>query len=142
MASGRRAIPQIARVFPVLVAMEMLDRDACERVARKSSAARRFLFRPLNMYEMVSILRACDRMLSSRFHAIVTSMPAGVPSAGVTMDERIRNLMRERGHEHLLMGVDEPDLGGQNRCGSARARRRGATKFATPWAGPSRATCR
>ena len=49
-------------------------------------------------------------MLSSRFHAIVTSMPAGVPSAGVTMDERIRNLMRERGHEHLLMSVDEPDL--------------------------------
>ncbi len=62
------------------------------------------------MYEMVSILRASDRMLSSRFHAIVTSMPAGIPSAGVTMDERIRNLMRERGHEHLLMRVDEADL--------------------------------
>ena len=26
------------------------------------------------------------------------------------MDERIRNLMRERGHEDLLMRVDEPDL--------------------------------
>ena len=26
------------------------------------------------------------------------------------MDERIRNLMRERGHEHLLMSVDETDL--------------------------------
>jgi polysaccharide pyruvyl transferase WcaK-like protein len=62
------------------------------------------------MFEMVSILRQCDRMLSSRFHAIVTSMPAGVPSAGVTMDERIGNLMRERGHGHLLMKVDEPDL--------------------------------
>ena len=62
------------------------------------------------MYELVSILRACDRMVSSRYHAIVTSMPAGVPSAGVTMDERIRNLMRERGHEHLLMRVDEPGL--------------------------------
>jgi len=37
-------------------------------------------------------------------------MPAGIPSAGVTMDERIRNLMRERGHEHLLMRVDEPEL--------------------------------
>jgi polysaccharide pyruvyl transferase WcaK-like protein len=62
------------------------------------------------MYEIVSILRSCDRMLSSRFHAIVTSMPAGVPSAGVTMDERIRNLMRERGHENLLSRVDDPDL--------------------------------
>jgi len=26
------------------------------------------------------------------------------------MDERIRNLMRDRGHEHLLMKVDELDL--------------------------------
>ncbi len=38
-------------------------------------------------------------------------MPALVPSAGVTMDERIRNLMQERGHNHLLMNVDDPDLG-------------------------------
>ena len=26
------------------------------------------------------------------------------------MDERIRNLMRERGHQELLMTVDDPDL--------------------------------
>jgi hypothetical protein len=37
-------------------------------------------------------------------------MPAQVVSAGVTMDERIRNLMRERGHQHLLLNVDDPDL--------------------------------
>src|SRR3972149_166153 len=49
-------------------------------------------------------------MVSSRFHGIVTAMPALVPSAGVTMDERIRNLMRERGHDHLLLEVDDPDL--------------------------------
>src|SRR5205807_5239461 len=28
----------------------------------------------------------------------------------ITMDERIRNLMNERGHENLLMNVDDPDL--------------------------------
>ncbi len=63
-----------------------------------------------NMYELVSILRACHMMASSRYHGIVTSMPALVPSAGITMDERIRNLMRERGHQDLLMNVDDPDL--------------------------------
>lgn len=26
------------------------------------------------------------------------------------MDERIRNLMRERGHQHLLLTVDDPEL--------------------------------
>jgi hypothetical protein len=50
-------------------------------------------------------------MVSSRYHGIVTSMPSLVVSAGVTMDERIRNLMRERGHNHLCVGVEDPDLG-------------------------------
>jgi len=97
-------------VFPVLVASEMLDRDACKRVAEQLGGAPVFASDQYNMYELVSILRACDRMVSSRYHAIVTSMPGGVPSAGVSMDERIRNLMRERGHQHLLMGVNDPDL--------------------------------
>jgi len=62
------------------------------------------------MYQLVSILRAGHMMVSSRYHGIVTSMPALVPSAGVTMDERIRNLMHERGHPDLLMNVDDADL--------------------------------
>ncbi len=119
-AAYRKYLAQMARgiqqyrsrrpVFLVLVAMEMIDRDACERIAGNLGGAPIFGSDQLNMYEIVSILRQCDRMLSSRFHAIVSSMPGGVPSAGVTMDERIRNLMRERGHEHLLIKVDEPDL--------------------------------
>jgi polysaccharide pyruvyl transferase WcaK-like protein len=63
-----------------------------------------------NMYQLVSILRCCGLIVSSRYHALVTSMPGLVPSAGITMDERIRNLLRERGHEHLLLTVDDPDL--------------------------------
>jgi len=62
------------------------------------------------MFGLVSILRACTYMVSSRYHGIVTCMPALVASAGVTMDERIRNLMRERGHEHLFLTVDDADL--------------------------------
>lgn len=49
-------------------------------------------------------------MVSSRYHGIVTCMPALVASAGVTMDERIRNLMHERGHSDLLLTVDDQDL--------------------------------
>ena len=110
MAGGVRKYKQDRDIFPVLIAMEMLDRDACERIAESLGGAPIFSSDGYNMYELVSILRACDRLLSSRFHAIVTTMPAGVPSAGVTMDERISNLMRERGHAHLLMRVDEPGL--------------------------------
>jgi hypothetical protein len=31
-----------------------------------------------------------------------------VASAGVTVDERIRNLMRERGHQQIFATVDDP----------------------------------
>jgi polysaccharide pyruvyl transferase WcaK-like protein len=110
MAEGVSQYRRSRTVFPVTIGMEMLDRDACERVASKLGGAPVLAADQFNMYELVSILRACNRILSSRYHAIVTSMPAGVPSAGVTMDERIRNLMRQRGHEHLLMNVDEPRL--------------------------------
>ena len=110
MAAGVQNYRKGRAVFPILVAMEMLDRDACHRIAEKLGGAPIFASDEYNMYELVSILRASHRMLSSRYHAIVTSMPAGVPSAGVTMDERIRNLMRERSHEHLLMSVDDAEL--------------------------------
>ncbi len=110
MAGGVARYKESRAVFSVLVAMEMLDRDACQRMGEKLGGAPVFASDRYNMYEIVSILRSCDRMLSSRYHAIVTSMPAGVPSAGVTMDERISNLMRERGHGHLLSRVDDPDL--------------------------------
>jgi len=110
MAAGVQNYTKDHAVFPVLIAMEMLDRDACERMSDKLGGVPIFSSDRYNMFELVSILRACSRILSSRYHAIVTSMPAGIPSAGVTMDERIRNLMRERGHEHLLMNVDDTEL--------------------------------
>ncbi|MEZ5064747.1 MAG: polysaccharide pyruvyl transferase family protein [bacterium] len=110
IANAVTAYRRERQVFPVLVAMEALDQDACERVAARLDGAPVFASGEHDMHTLVSILRRCDRLVSSRFHAIVTSMPALVPSAGITMDERIRNLMHERGHEHLLLTVDDPAL--------------------------------
>src|SRR5262252_4310995 len=98
------------RVFPILVAMERLDRVACSEIAAAIPGTPVFTSDDYDMFQLVSLLRACTYMVSSRYHGIVTCMPAGVVSAGVTMDERIRNLMRERGHQHLLVTVDDPDL--------------------------------
>jgi polysaccharide pyruvyl transferase WcaK-like protein len=96
--------------FVIMVATERLDARPANRIAQKLGGVPVLTSDEYNMYELVSILRACHMMVSSRYHGIVTSMPALVPSAGITMDERIRNLMRERGHEELLMNVDDPDL--------------------------------
>lgn len=111
MAKAIARFRQENRVFLVLAASEMLDTKACQKMNEKlggnvpivSSA-------DYDMYEFVSILRSCHLMVSSRFHGIVTCMSAGVASAGVTMDERIRNLMHERGQQDLLLTVDDPEL--------------------------------
>ena len=105
-----QAILQRHRVFPILVAMERLDAVACRHIAEKIPGTPIFTSDDYDMFQLVSILRACTYMVSSRYHGIVTCMPSLVASAGVSMDERIQNLMRERGHENLLVTVDDPDL--------------------------------
>ena len=111
IANAVNAFRQQRRVFTILAATEALDARACRRISEKLGGGLPvFTSEEHDMYQMVSILRAGNMMASSRFHGIVTSMPALVPSAGITMDERIRNLMRERGHQDLLMNVDDPDL--------------------------------
>ncbi|HEX8766628.1 MAG TPA: polysaccharide pyruvyl transferase family protein [Candidatus Acidoferrum sp.] len=108
--SATKAFLQSHRVFPILVAMERLDADACRKIAARIPGTPVFTSDDYDMFQLVSILRACSYMVSSRYHGIVTCMPKLVASAGVTMDERIRNLMRERGHQHLLLTVDDPEL--------------------------------
>jgi polysaccharide pyruvyl transferase WcaK-like protein len=98
------------RVFTALVAMEALDTDACERLSDALGGAPIFSSRNHDMFRLVSVLRSADAIVSSRYHAIVTSMPALVPSAGIAMDERIRGLMSDRGHEHLLADCTDPQL--------------------------------
>ena len=109
-AKAAKAFLQKHNVFPILVAMERLDAVACREIAREIPGVPIFTSDDYDMFQLVSILRACTYMVSSRYHGIVTCMPAQVVSAGVTMDERIRNLMRERGHQHLLLTVDDPNL--------------------------------
>jgi polysaccharide pyruvyl transferase WcaK-like protein len=97
-------------VFIVMAAMERLDARPARKIAESLGGIPVLTSDDYNMYQLVSILRCCTMMVSSRYHGIVTSMPGLVASAGVTMDERIRNLMNERGQPDLLMNVDDPDL--------------------------------
>ena len=111
-ADATNAFMEETKIFPILVGMEQLDRRSCELLApRLDVDAPLFISDQHDMYDMVSVLRNCAMMVSSRFHAIVTSMPGLVASGGVTMDERIRNLMNDRGHPDLFLEVDEADLG-------------------------------
>jgi polysaccharide pyruvyl transferase WcaK-like protein len=108
--NATKAFLQKHKVFPILVAMERLDAVTCREIVKELPGVPILTSDDYDMFQLVSILRECTYMVSSRYHGIVTCMPAKVVSAGVTMDERIRNLMRERGHQHLLLNVEDADL--------------------------------
>ena len=110
IANAVAAFRKQHKVFVIMVATERLDARPANRIAEKLGGVPVLTSAEYSMHDLVSILRACHMMASSRYHGIVTSMPGLVPSAGITMDERIRNLMHERGHADLLMNVDDPDL--------------------------------
>ncbi|WP_066017872.1 polysaccharide pyruvyl transferase family protein [Endozoicomonas atrinae] len=99
-------------LFPVIIGMEQLDRRAC--VALADSLYPRppcFVSDEYNMYEIVALLRQARYMVTSRYHAMVCSMPAKVLSVGLSIDERIPNLLNEQGCGELCLDVDEPFLG-------------------------------
>src|SRR6201997_602902 len=110
IANAVSAFRQNHNVFVILVATERLDARPAGKIAERLGGVPILSSDDYDMYQLVSVLRACHMMASSPYHGIVTSMPALVASAGITMDERIRNLMQERGHTDLLMNVDDPDL--------------------------------
>jgi polysaccharide pyruvyl transferase WcaK-like protein len=112
MAEAAAAFAEENSAYVAIVGTEMLDRDACERLAtRLPMPAPVLVSDQHDMYELVAVLRNASLLVSSRFHAIVTTMAAGVPSLGVTIDERIHNLMHDRGHSDLLLRADDEALG-------------------------------
>jgi polysaccharide pyruvyl transferase WcaK-like protein len=112
IAEGLERFLQEEDAFTILVGMERVDRQSAEALSeRLTIKPPMFISDDYDMFDMVSVLRRCSAMISSRFHAVVTSMPGLVPSGGITMDERIRNLMNDRGHPELFLEVDEDDLG-------------------------------
>lgn len=104
------------RVFPIVIGMEALDRDACQRLADRlrsrpdAGPIPVYVSDEHDMWAIVALLRRASLIVSSRYHALVCSMPAAVPSIGVTMDERIRNLMKDRGQPHLVLEADDECL--------------------------------
>ncbi len=85
IANAVDAFRKQSKVFVVLAAMERLDARPARKISEKLGGVPVFTSDEHNMYQLVSILRACHMMASSRYHGIVTSMPALVPSCGIAI---------------------------------------------------------
>lgn len=112
IATAVTALRRETGIFPIIVGMERIDREACAALAeRLGSGVPVFLSGSRTPGELVALLRRCGRLVSSRFHAVVTAMPAGVPAVALSMDERLGRLLGEGADAGgRLIATDDPLL--------------------------------
>lgn len=92
----------------VIVGMDRVDRAACMALAGELSTAHSVFTSPeFDPAGIVSVLRQAKLLVSSRFHAIVCSMSAGVPSVGLAYDERVLNVLTDSGQKNLILPIEE-----------------------------------
>jgi len=81
-----------------LLCMEELDTPLAQKVHLHMihrDRARVFSSCQYSLFQMIAILRSLDALVSSRYHACVFAMAAGVPMVAVGHDLRIKDLFRE-----------------------------------------------
>jgi polysaccharide pyruvyl transferase WcaK-like protein len=98
--------------FPIVVGMERLDRQSCERLSAAFTAPLPcFISGDLAAQDIVALLHSASLVVTSRFHAAVLSLNRGVKTIGLAVDTRIRNLFSEHGLAPWFFACDMPELG-------------------------------
>ena len=101
-------------VQPVIVAMEALDENACrELMKHMESKAILISCNEFVGVQIGAILRVLSMLVTTRYHAMVLSMPGLVPFVGLSRDERIMGVMKETGlYDDYYVDYRTSDLGG------------------------------
>lgn len=98
--------------YPILVGMERLDGRTCARLqAILPQPVPAYISGTVPASEIVALLHSGSLVVTSRFHAAVLSLNAGVRTIGIALDERIRNLFSEAGLEEWFVSCDDRCLG-------------------------------
>ncbi|RKP44599.1 hypothetical protein D7S89_22275 [Trinickia fusca] len=93
---------------PVLVAMEQLDRAACEEIAALLPFDVPIITRGVHSLDtVVATLESAQWVVTTRYHASVLAIANRVPVVGVSMDARIDQLFEENGLADWTIPCDE-----------------------------------
>ena len=92
--------------------MERLDEGPCaDLAARLGRPCAMFLSGSTPANVMAGILHRLDALVTSRYHAAVLGMQAGVPFVAVSMDERLDGIAKELGvADNCLCHVTDTEL--------------------------------
>ncbi|HTX61520.1 MAG TPA: polysaccharide pyruvyl transferase family protein [Methanobacterium sp.] len=96
-----------------LICMEEVDeplaRDILEKM-ENSESTRIFSSSEYNASQMTHILRHLSLLVTSRYHAGVLSLKAGVPQIAVGHDTRLKGFYQELGIQEFLIDSCSPDI--------------------------------
>jgi polysaccharide pyruvyl transferase WcaK-like protein len=97
-----------------LIAMESVDEHLAQKVhslMRNKNASKVFSSNYLEAAEMTRLLRDLDLLVTSRYHAAVLSMAAGVPQTAIGHDLRLHDLYQESGlFDDFFIPLETPEL--------------------------------
>ncbi len=97
-----------------LICMEQLDEPMALKIKSRMTygdRARIFSAREYNASQITVILRSLDLLITSRYHAGVLSLAAGVPQAAVGHDYRLADLYEELGiKDEFFINYQAPNL--------------------------------
>jgi polysaccharide pyruvyl transferase WcaK-like protein len=96
-------------IEPVLVAMERSDLAACEAIAARTAVGPRIVARPhASIDAVIGTLAQARCVIATRYHAALFAMAHAVPVFGVSMDERIGQLLDDAQLGGALASCDDP----------------------------------
>lgn len=112
LAGALNRYAEMVDYYPVIIGMEALDIKACKTLLMKlKMPAALFSSVDYDGYQLKEVLGRLSVLITSRYHARVLSLDAGVPAVAVSMDERLLNIFREIGHiDRYYYGVEDPQL--------------------------------
>ena len=97
--------------FPIIIGMERIDKPACEQLALLlGNSIPTYISGNMHCDLAVHLLRLSHVVLSSRFHALLLAIPGGAIPLGISIDERITNLLTDLGHPELIFQADDLHL--------------------------------
>lgn len=97
--------------FAVIIGMERLDTQACNDLKEMVGDCAVISSEYTPVFQMLSVLKKLDALVTSRYHAAVLSMSRGIPMVAVSMDNRLDGLFQDYGiADDYLYHVGDKDL--------------------------------
>lgn len=113
MAMAINRYQQERNAFVVILGMEKLDTQTCERFGQLIKGPHCIhTSTDCNVFRMTGLIRRLSILVTSRYHAAVLSMEQAVPLVAVSMDGRLDGIIRETQLDRdFLHHVGEDKLG-------------------------------